>query len=145
MPKRIMTILVCLVLGTAGALVVAVPAQAAPSCYGDYCSGTNPETTGCSADAYTVAHRNWAGWGVTLELRWSPTCKTNWARVNTNPVWSGPPTPVLRAVQCSTGYTQAGVVASNGTFWWTRQIYSPVLTVRADWIGPPGTTSTACA
>jgi hypothetical protein len=153
MRKQTMAVLACLVLGLAGALVAAAPAQAAvsssvaapgtppPSCYGDYCSGTDPEATRCSADAYTVAHRNWAGWGVTLELRWSPTCKTNWARVNANPAASG---ATLRAVQCKTGYTQSGA-ANNGTYWWTRQIYSPQLTVRADWVGPPGSTSTACA
>jgi hypothetical protein len=137
-----MAILACLLLGFAGALVVGAPAQASPSCYGDYCSGTNPETTGCSVGAQTVAQQTWAGWGVKLELRWSPTCKTNWARVSTNPAASG---ATLRAVQCSTGYTQAGAVANNGTYWWTRQIYSPTLTVRADWVGAPGSKSTACA
>lgn len=139
MSRRIFALLACFVLTSVGALVPGAPAQAAsPTCYGDYCSGTDPEATKCSADAYTVAHQTWDGWSARLELRWSPSCKTNWARVNTNP-------PALMAVQCRTGYTQAGVVANNGTFWWTRQIYSPHLTVRADWVGPPGSRSTACA
>ena len=142
MPRKIATLLACFALAMSGAIAVAAPAQAAPTCYGHYCSGTDPEATRCSEGAYTVAHRTWDGWGARLELRWSPACKTNWARVNTNPAASG---ATLQAVQCSTGYTQSGVVANNGTYWWTRQIYSPTLTVRAEWVGPPGTRWTACA
>jgi hypothetical protein len=39
------------------------------SCYGDYCSGLDPQTSGCSADAYTVASAYDGASGVTLELR----------------------------------------------------------------------------
>ena len=44
----------------------------------------------------------------------------------------------LRATQCETGYAQNGVVASSSDYSWTRQIYSPVKTVRASLVGPPG-------
>ena len=73
------------VLALAVALAVApvLPALAV-SCYGDYCSGKDPQNSGCSADAYTVASAGVLGSGGSsvVELRWSPTCKTNWTRVN---------------------------------------------------------------
>lgn len=121
-------------------MAVAAPASAA-SCYGDYCSGRDPQATGCSADAYTVAHSRIPGTSANVELRWSPSCKTNWARTT----WHGSDLNSLRAVQCPTGYTQAGVVGDNGTYVWTRQIYSPRMGVAARWLGAPGPTSTACA
>jgi len=45
--------------------------------YGDYCSGQDPEWTGCSADAVTVAQTP-SRYGI-LDLRWTNDCKTNWA------------------------------------------------------------------
>jgi hypothetical protein len=125
-------------------------ANAAVGCYGDYCSGKNPEDTynsstgrWCSAGAYTVASARIYGSTSWIELRWSPNCQTNWARVSSG---YGTIYPwALRAVQCATGYTQAGVVASSADYSWTRMIYSPVKTVRASWTGPPGANGTACA
>jgi hypothetical protein len=111
-------------------------------CYGDYCSGRNPESSGCSADAYTVAHARIAGTYVNVELRWSPRCQTNWARTG----WPGAYNPNnLYAVQAQTGYTQRGVVGSNPTYVWTRMIYSPRLGVSARYDGPPGGGATAFA
>lgn len=117
------------------------PAVAA-TCWGDWCSGLDPQATGCSSDAYTVAHALIPGTTSKIELRWSPTCKTEWARVPAS--WGTSYPNNLRAVQPATGYSQIGVVASNGTFAWTRQIYSPSLCVYAAWVGPPGNRSTAC-
>lgn len=122
-----------------GALL-APPANAA-SCYGDYCSGKDPEATGCARDAYTVAHARIPGTYANVELRWSPSCKTNWARTT----WHGSSSSYLRAVQCATGYTQAGAVGDSGTYVWTRQIYSPRYGVSARWTGAPGTTATSCS
>lgn len=72
------------------------PAQASVGCYGDWCSGKDPEATGCAADAETLAesevfqdstvvdadggHDQQDSVGE-LQLRWSPTCKTKWARL----------------------------------------------------------------
>lgn len=102
----------------------------AVSCWGDWCSGTNPEATGCSAGAYTVASQGVYGTSSTLELRWSPTCKTNWARISAAYGTHYP--SKLHTVQCATGYRQSGVVQSNASYSWTRQIYSPVKKVRAE-------------
>jgi hypothetical protein len=128
-------------LAAAMLLICSTGARAA-GCYGDYCSGQDPQAMGCSADAYTVASILIPGTGAYVELRWSPSCKANWARV---PSGFGAYYPSqLYAIQCATGYTQRGVVASSGGYSWTRMIYSPVKTVRAAWIGVPGSTSTAC-
>ncbi|TMF45805.1 MAG: DUF2690 domain-containing protein [Chloroflexi bacterium] len=53
------------------------------TCSGDGCNGLDPEQAGCAADAYTVKV---SGGKVSfrtgyVELRYSPTCGTNWARV----------------------------------------------------------------
>lgn len=103
-----------------------LPATA--TCYGDYCSGQDPETTGCSADAETVAVVVDDKGGGRLELRWSPTCKTNWARWQQYPVgWCMNCTPIgLYAVQ-EGGYTQSVDFTKNTPreMNWTPMIYSP--------------------
>lgn len=123
-----------------GAFIVAAPSPASASvgCYGDYCSGMDPQATGCSADAYTVytAYVYGTGGATYVEVRWSPTCKTNWARTNgirTN----------IKAVQ-DTGYTQ-GYSTNNGSYSWSKMIYSPVRHVQACIWGSWGTTCTPWA
>jgi hypothetical protein len=119
-----------------GAIPMAPAAHASVGCYGDYCSGMDPKATGCAADAQTVA---WVDLSDgRLDLRWSPTCKTNWARYEQYPYGSfASETPLaLYAVQ-DTGYTQKidwfeqGVVPEPDTYW-TSMIYSPVHKVRAE-------------
>ena len=124
-----------------GALVVVAPAPAsaaAVTCYGDYCSGKDPQASGCAADARTIylAYVYGTGGGTWVEIRWSDTCKTNWARTNgvrTN----------IKAVQ-DTGYTQ-GYSANNGSYSWSKMIYSPVRHVKGCIWGAWGTTCTAWA
>lgn len=106
-------------------------------CYGDYCSGQDPMSTNCAAGAYTVAVGDVYGTGGEqyVEIRWSPTCKTNWARTNII-------TSNVKAVQ-QTGYTQ-GYSSNNGTFAWSKMIYSPSLCVKAVIWGVWGVTETWC-
>jgi hypothetical protein len=119
------------------------PVAAKVSCYGDYCSGKDPRQTGCSADAETLAAQELSG--ARLELRWSPRCKTEWARWIQYPVGLKSDLPIkLSAVQ-DTGYTQSVGYGINGepenqaasstsdgiTTSWTSMIYSPVHLVRA--------------
>lgn len=135
------TCLVILGLMLAAMLSVA-PAANAATCYGDYCSGQDPQATGCAADAYSFASARIPGTWTYIELRWSPSCKTEWARV---PNGYGLYYPnQLSAVQPSTGYRQVGVVSHSADYSWTRQIYSPVRCVYAAWTGPPGSIGTAC-
>lgn len=121
-----------LALSLTGVPAGAAPAAPAPgTCWGDYCSGKNPSTTKgpngqyCSSSAYTTASRSMPGdsrWRI--ELRWSPSCKTNWAR------WVGPASPrALTALQ-NTGYRQTRILGGGGS-WYTPMIYSPGKAVKA--------------
>lgn len=130
----------------------AKPATAPPPgwCYGDYCSGMDPHTTRhvpdgnyCDADGETVASIHAADTGLLVELRWSPRCQTNWARVPVS--WGSYSPSSLLAIQCGTGYEQVGVVDSNASFSWSAMIYAPSPRhVAAVWTGPPAGYSTAC-
>jgi hypothetical protein len=136
-----MTRMMLAVLTTAGLLATAsagAPAAEASTvtCYGDYCSGEDPEATGCAEDADTIAWEDLPG--ARLEIRWSPTCKTNWARYQQYPrgLHVGNAPLVLSAVQ-DTGYTQSleyGIEnpPPEGSTTWTPMIYSPVRPVRAE-------------
>ncbi|WP_328917522.1 MULTISPECIES: DUF2690 domain-containing protein [unclassified Streptomyces] len=77
--------------------LAAVPATAAP--YDPY-TGSNPSTTGCQADAVTIATQpirsQQATYG-TMEVRYSPSCGTNWVRaVITVPLATGTVTKGIR-------------------------------------------------
>lgn len=129
------------VLALLGFFLVAPSPAMAVTCSGSGCTGQDPLSTGCSADAITLTTEYVYGtYGASyVENRWSPTCKTNWARVN----WIN---TSVRAVQ-GNGYTQ-GYSSNNGTNAWSKMIYSPVystsLCVRAVVSGGWGTTQTAC-
>lgn len=133
------------VVGTAAlapALLALNPSTAsAVGCYGDYCSGRDPQATGCAAGAYATAAANIPSTGAVVQLIWSPTCKTNWTRTN----WPVQPYNTLSAVQQQTNYTQSGVSGTGGGWSWTRMIYSPSLGVSARFGGAPGSASTAFA
>ncbi len=121
------------------------------NCYGDYCSGENPEVSGCSRDAVTTASTD-IGVGE-LDLRWSPTCKTNWARVYIYPTRTLGPASVY-AEQSPTGYQQEGGVPAILSWSpvseteWSPMIYSPNDCVTANFVYAPGyawnVESTAC-
>jgi hypothetical protein len=90
--------------------------------------------TGCANDAYSLATKD-LGW-ASLSLRWSPTCKTEWARVYVYPTKSLGPGYVT-AMQPSTGYYQTGGIYFIGSWTaqtetvWSPMIYSPVRCVKA--------------
>jgi len=79
MRRRVRTI-ACTLTFTALAVLSAAPASAAQ--YDPY-TDTNPATTGCSTDAITIATRTiqspQSQYG-TMEVRYSPSCGTNWVR-----------------------------------------------------------------
>src|SRR5438876_9566962 len=80
----LLTILIGLSLqGTAHAVSLQ-QAQPQVACSGRGCDGQDPITTGCDYDAYTVTSQDINGLGL-VELRYSPTCGTNWARVTSYP------------------------------------------------------------
>lgn len=57
----------------------------AVTCSRNGCTGQDPAATGCSADGTTLLSKkilNASGQIIgEIDLRWSPTCQTNWARV----------------------------------------------------------------
>lgn len=126
------------------------PAAAASSCYGDYCSGRDPSSTGvggipCANDGVTIQSTDIysIGGGLSLggasiglggskigqiELRWSNRCGTNWARLNT--VWGGD-FRHLTVNQQGTNYTQTNELLGVGQYYlspgiyYTNMVYSP--------------------
>ena len=94
------------------------------TCSGDGCDGLNPVSTGCAADAYTVQTAVFSNSYV--ELRYSPTCKTNWGRVTSK---VGPTLLEIR-IQRIDGltYTFSG---GNFNFAYSAMVYAPQLAARA--------------
>lgn len=65
-----------LVMAASGLLLASSPASAATSCHAETCHGLDPAATICAGDARTVL---WDRTGR-VELRYSPQCRTAWAR-----------------------------------------------------------------
>lgn len=130
--RRLVLMLAALALILGMTVVGAPAASASVGCYGDYCSGKDPMSTGCANGAYTVSYKDLSG--ARIEIRWSPTCKTNWARWNQYPIgFKSDILIVLAAVQ-DTGYTQSHNYGVNGVpagTYWSNMIYSPVHAVKA--------------
>lgn len=55
-------------------------AELQTNCYGDTCTGKDPRQTGCAGDAWTAALTRVQQ--VYVELRYSNTCRTAWARIS---------------------------------------------------------------
>lgn len=131
--KRLATFVAAIVL-MFSVMTLSSPATHAVGCYGDWCSGRDADATGCSTGAITTQVYN--NKEFSLQVRWSPTCKTNWDRiVMYSPGWiKYTSNGYLKAVQ-DTGYTQQiffdTVCAAVSTVHYTPMIYSPVHRVRA--------------
>ena len=112
---------------------LAIPAQAA-GCSGHSCSGKDANTMGCANDAITTQSKNTSI--GSLQVRWSPSCKTNWTRLVIYPTGNACVFPgSLKAVQQNTNYTQKSSTrlvcgTYSSTSFWTPMIYSPVLKVK---------------
>lgn len=130
-------------LATSGILAIlpATPATAV-TCWGDYCSGKDPMATGCANDAVVVASKDTGS--AVLQVRWSPTCKTNWARLYVYPTRSLAGGRIV--ARQSTGYEQWAdfkTIASStpvSQTVWTPMIYSPTKCVKAGAVHYPGWT-----
>lgn len=118
--------------------------------------GADPIQTGCSRDAYTVdsepitvnSPNHYGAVIGHIDLRYSPSCQTNWARVVLQSVngiavaslyW-----PAVARIEGGNNHTyhywvwQPQVTASSGVIW-TNMVYSPTM-----W-HPPGTDAPNCA
>jgi len=90
------------------------------------CDRKDPVAGGCAADAYTVpGFTRTHSWG-TIELRWSPSCQTNWTRFTAgySAVWD-------ISVERQQTKTQTHLRVSNvvhvngGGQWYTDMVYAP--------------------
>jgi hypothetical protein len=119
-------------------LAVAPAAQAGTGirCFGDTCNGEDPANsfnqysgTECSSGAWTVHSEQAPDVGGTLELRWGPSCLTNWTRFtpannDQYEIW------VVRmsnpAVIAGTGVGQRYIFSNGqGVAHYSDQVYSP--------------------
>ncbi len=100
------------------------PSHPQVTCSGNGCDGLNPAMTGCSADAYTVQTAVFSDSFV--ELRYSPTCGTNWGRV-TSKVGA---TFLIISIQRIDGltYTFSG---GNFNYAYVAMVYAPQVAARA--------------
>ncbi|MFB7588197.1 DUF2690 domain-containing protein [Streptomyces sp. NPDC056169] len=73
--RRFATVGSALAMAASSLLLATSPASAAESCYAAQCEGKDPAATVCQSDARTVGTTEW-----NVELRYSPTCRTAWAR-----------------------------------------------------------------
>jgi ABC-type transport system substrate-binding protein len=101
-----------------------VPHHPLVTCSANGCNGLNPATTGCSADAYTVQTATFSNSFV--QLRYSPTCGTNWGRV----ISRVGATSLVITIQRNDNltYTFSG---GNFTFAWVAMVYAPNVPARA--------------
>lgn len=99
---------------------LAAPDAQAASCSGRGCNGMDPSVTGCSAGS-TIADTDRMFTSGTAELRWSPTCKTNWVRVSN---YAGGDSALRITVW--TGGERVGFVAPGtpGNHW-GNMVYAP--------------------
>jgi hypothetical protein len=67
-------------LAVAAAVIIPAGPASAAVCDGVSCNGLDPNQAGCAADAITPVPPV-TDQGLTLELRYSPTCHANWARI----------------------------------------------------------------
>jgi hypothetical protein len=142
-------ILARLGVGAATVALASAPlaAMAAPaphtwtSCTNKGCTGVDPQASGCSADARSIRTAPIVSNGRTLgwvELRWSPHCGANWARV----VARSDPRLAATATRADGASESAKGV---GTVLWTPMIFGRDLCVKATgWIGT-ATATTSCA
>ncbi|MFD2416796.1 DUF2690 domain-containing protein [Amycolatopsis pigmentata] len=90
------------------------------------CDSQDPVAGGCSADASTVPGftRSYS-WG-TIELRWSPSCQTNWTRFTAgySAVWDISVERQQTKTQKHLRVNNVVNVAGGGQ-WYTDMVYAP--------------------
>jgi hypothetical protein len=86
MRKSVLVALALTLIAFSCLLVSTRPAAAAVGCTASQCDYESPTQTGCSNDAITAEHIDLKEWDLggyygTVQLRYSPTCRTAWAKV----------------------------------------------------------------
>lgn len=97
-------------------------ADPTPPCYGDTCTGLDPQAMGCGGDtAYNVA--SFDEYGVTVILRYSDWCHANWALAIVTTADQG---GADFEVENTSGEEQSWRVPLNGEAW-TNMVDGTVL------------------
>jgi hypothetical protein len=114
---------------TASQISTPTPAYAV-GCAGSGCDGKDPQASGCN-DSRTYTTRtyqnhniNTGAWVATTELRWSPTCQTNWVRVTSRGGVVG-----MGALADRTSDARRVSMSGNYQVGWTDMLYAPTTTV----------------
>lgn len=108
-----------IITAVAGMILVSPPAQAA-TCSGTGCNGKDPEATGCSAGA-TVADSVALYPSGRAQLRWSPSCGTNWVRILDFPGGSSSIRITVSSEYGSVPFLAPGTPGSH----WGNMVYAP--------------------
>ncbi|KJK49669.1 hypothetical protein UK23_13035 [Lentzea aerocolonigenes] len=108
-----------LIAAAALTLLVAPDAQAA-SCSGRSCNDKDPVATGCSSGS-TVADSSPMYPSGTAELRWSPTCKTNWVRITNYPGGDSGLRITVWSSSDRVGFIAPGTPGNH----WGNMVYAP--------------------
>jgi uncharacterized protein YfaQ (DUF2300 family) len=130
-------------LAASAATAAHAPAKAPAHCSDKDCTGKDPQTTGCSQTPQTRDIRtapimqNGKKIGL-VELRWSPFCGNNWARVTST---SGPAALAATATRADHAKESA---SGHGTVLWTPMIFGRDLCVSATGTVNGVTATTAC-
>ncbi|GAB3972982.1 hypothetical protein GCM10029978_051310 [Actinoallomurus acanthiterrae] len=129
--------------GAASQASASAYAPATETCYTNAnkarCDKTDPESTGCAKDAYTVSSSTlWfhntrgdktVAADATVELRYSPRCQTNWSKVT---VHSGAANLVTVKVCRGDGSTDCtDEYSAYSSYAYSDQLYAPNVTAVA--------------
>jgi hypothetical protein len=150
--RRIAALGAVTLLGAALSLTTAQPALAV-GCNENSCTGQDPNTMGCGADASTMDSFS-LGANFYVELRYSPACYAVWARV-TNTWYSnggsqnifvevdGDPCNPASSVTCTHVYQ--AVQAEYGSEWTKMITFDDwVRACEVGWPGPPANPASDC-
>ncbi|MFD8974185.1 MULTISPECIES: DUF2690 domain-containing protein [Streptomyces] len=126
--RKLATVGSALAMAASSLLLASSPASAATSCYASSCEGLDPATTICQNDARTVAETYFPGG---IELRYSPTCRTAWARYNGTLAMNF--TVMVERENADGSYSPhySAYYYGNGAGVWTRMVNDAGITARA--------------
>jgi hypothetical protein len=124
MKLRLCATAAALTLSLGGVAGVAIPASAA-GCSGFGCDGQDPVATGCANSAVTVASVNIWNWNQSVllgrvDMRWSNSCHTNWARTVS---YVNPGEPFAEINRTSDGAVKDSQFGADGGTVWSPLLY----------------------
>ncbi|MGW4206390.1 DUF2690 domain-containing protein [Lentzea sp. NPDC004789] len=96
------------------------PDASAASCSGRGCNDKDPVATGCSSGS-TVADSKPMYPSGRAELRWSPTCRTNWVRITDYPGGDSALRITVWAGNDHVGFVAPGTPGTH----WGNMVYAP--------------------